>query len=450
MTSDTICAPATAPLQSALALVRLSGPDALAITSSFFPSYERLQPRKAVYGPVVDHDMIVDDVIAVWYKAPHSFSGEDLVEISCHGSPLIVQKILSLMLRAGARLAGPGEFSRQAFLNGKIDLTGAEAINRIIGARGEKELSLAIAQMHGSLRTIVQSLRDQVLMLAADIECRIDFAGEQIEFAGYQECLARVERIAADVQQIHARCRMGARLAHGLDVVIAGKPNVGKSSLLNLLVNAERAIVSDIPGTTRDLIRESVQIAGVHLNLTDTAGIRETGCGIEKIGIEKSRQSMDNASIVLMVCDLGGGITDEDISLKQELAGKQVLYIGNKADIAGERLGDAAGALGVDMISFSAKSGEGIDTLENALRTLIDREFVDTDSSLLADTRVMAILEKAGQCCDDIRNALQLNEPEEFVAVAVRSLAGALGEITGDVSVDDVLDSIFSRFCIGK
>lgn len=433
----------------------MSGPDSLRVLSSCFSRPGRLEPRHAVYGSIVDGDIVVDDVVAVYYPAPRSFTGEEMAEVSCHGNPIIVKKILDLFTSRGARLAQAGEFSRRAYLNGKIDLTEAEAINHIIRARGEWEIRAALDQMHGSLRGRLAGIREKLIVMKADIECGIDFADEDIEFISGPEAAARLDGIEEDLRDIHRRCTVGGKISQGIDLPIVGKPNVGKSSILNLVLNAERAIVSDIPGTTRDLIRETVQFGGIHVNLFDTAGIAEPGCTIEEMGMELSRRKIDEASMVIAVFDAAAGVGDGDREIVECVKGKPCFFLANKIDLLSpderrrrlEEVGDMAGR---PAIPFSAKTGEGMERLEKEIVERLRSEFIEYRSFYIADIRIIQLLEKAFEIIEKFRELLAAKEPPEITAFELQGLIDTLAGITGEISPDDVLDSIFSRFCIGK
>jgi tRNA modification GTPase len=451
MHEDTICASATPPFNSPLSIIRISGPETLGAVKSIFQFPQKMQHRTAVYGTISSDGEPIDDTVVVFYQSPSSFTGEDMAEISCHGNPIVVRKLIRLLNKLGIRLAEPGEFSKRAFLNGKIDLTEAEAINHIITARSDWEISSAITQMHGALGDVVKDIRERVIRIKADIESGIDFIEEDIEFISHEEALKQVDEINTSVTELHRRCRVGEKLSHGIDVPIVGRPNVGKSSILNLILNRERAIVSDIPGTTRDLINEIVQFAGIPVNLIDTAGITETECEIEKKGIELSAGKIETASIVIMVLD-NSGINDADAEILNKLKNKKKIILANKIDLAGEKdkylksIEEKAGRI----IPFSAKTGEGLDMLELAVAGILENEFVDYRSSFISDMRVVDILEKALANIDNCKHLISLKEPQEIIAFELQSLIDCVSEITGEISPDDILDSIFSRFCIGK
>jgi tRNA modification GTPase len=348
-------------------------------------------------------------------------------------------------------MAEPGEFSKRAFLNGKLDLTKAEAINSLINARSDWEIEAALSQMHGSLKNVVSKLRESVIILKADIEAGIDFIDQDIEFVSYSSAEERLSSISADIDDLYSRCRTGERVSRGIDVILAGRPNVGKSSLLNLILNEERAIVSDIPGTTRDLIRETLQIKGVRINLTDTAGLGNPGDEIERIGIERSRKSISQASLVLVVIDASAGITDEDRAVMASLENDCIIFILNKIDKVEESIIEQIRKeSSIDFIPVSAKTGEGFKKLEQTIEEMISSEFTDFKNSFLADARIMGILENTQKSVGEVMTLLKRGELPEIIAFELGELIYSLSDITGEVTAEDVLGSIFSRFCIGK
>ncbi len=448
---DTICAPATPPVNSTLAVIRISGPDSIRAAASIFNKPEKFQHRNAVYGSLYDKDHRVDDVILIPYRSPESFSGEDMVEIICHGNQIIVRSILKLLTSRGIRMAGPGEFSKRAFLNGKIDLTEAEAINHVIRARSQWEVDTALKQMHGSLREVIDRIRESIIGLKGDVEAGIDFIDQEIEIISYSETRKRAEELLEELKELHLRCRMGEKITHGIDVTIAGKPNVGKSSILNLLLNQERAIVSEIPGTTRDTIKEAIHIKGIQINLIDTAGIDKSKDRIEKIGIELSKEKIRSAALVLMVIDAVTGIDDTDRKIFARLKEKKVIYLINKTDIADDKgVSDIENSLEGIKVRFSAKTGTGLKDLEEELFGLLNREYADIENTFVADIRVIDLMEKGIEDLKRVLDLIERNETIEIVAFELQALLDTMSEITGEITPDDVLNSIFSRFCIGK
>ncbi len=449
MPEDTICASATPPINSPISIIRISGPDTLGAVMSVFNRPDKIKHRYAAYGTIVQNNEYIDDVILTYYKTPDSFTGEDMAEISCHGNPIVVRKLIKILCDRGLRIAEPGEFSRRAFLNGKIDLTEAEAINHIITAKSSWEVSSAIREMHGALRMIIHRIKERVIRLKADIESGIDFSQEEIEFVSHKEALERVHEINDLIADLFRRCRIGEKISHGIEVPIVGRPNVGKSSILNLILNRERAIVSDIPGTTRDLIGEIVQFAGLPVHLIDTAGITEADSEIERIGIELSRKKIETAPVVIFVIEADPGVTEADNAIFKSLKIKKHIVLANKADLTDRCDSDSFKQFG-NVIFFSAKSGQGLAELESELSKLLQNEFVDYENSFVADMRVIGILEKALSDIEACKNILRVKEQPEIVAFELQTLIDTLSGITGEISPDSILDSIFSRFCIGK
>jgi len=451
MIDDTICAPSTPPVNSSIAIIRVSGPEAFRAVGSFFSDPGRLKPRYACYGTLAEDGEPIDDVILVWYPAPQSYTGEEMAEIFCHGNPIIVQKIIEALNRRSVRLAGPGEFTKRAFLNGKVDLTEAEAINHIITARSEWEIETSLRQMHGSLRNLIRSIRNSVTELKADIEAAIDFSDEEIEFISSEEAARSAAGIRGALVDLLGRCRAGERLSHGIDVAITGRPNVGKSSILNMLLNRERAIVSSIPGTTRDIIREPVQIEGVQINLNDTAGIDTPGDELERIGMDWSHRTIETSGFIILVLDATEGIGPADRVLLEKTGNKKRIVLANKCDIATpEQIGSIRLEGGAQVIPFSAVTGEGLGILKEALARKIQEEFVDVKHSFIADMRIVSLLEKSIASVGNAGRCIANREPVEIIAFELQSLIETLSEITGEITPDDVLNSIFSRFCIGK
>ncbi len=451
MTDDTICAPASPPVTAPIAIIRISGPDAMRAANSLFPDFSEFKPRHAHYGTIVDDGTPVDDAVVVCYPSPRSYTGEDMAEIFCHGNPIIVQRIIMLLTGRGVRLAEPGEFTRRAFLNGKMDLTEAEAVNHIITAKSEWEIETSLRQMHGSLRDIIREIRARIIEFKADIEAVIDFSEEEMEFITAGAASGAAARIRASIEDLLGRCRTGEQLSHGIDIAIIGKPNVGKSSVLNLLLNRERAIVSSIPGTTRDIIREPFQIGGIHVNLVDTAGIDTPGDEIERMGIDLSHRKIASSPFIIMVLDGAAGMAGDDRSILETIRGKKRVIIINKSDIARpEDIRAMQEEAGEEAIPFSARTGAGLAELTGAVSRRIKKDFVTLEHSFIADMRVITLLERARVNAARIGELVNGHGPAEIVAFELQALMDTLGEITGEITPDDILDSIFSRFCIGK
>lgn len=451
---DTICAPATPPVHSPIAIIRISGPDSLRVASSIFKAQHHTHefiPRYAYYGIIHDGNEEIDDCIVIYYKRPQSYTGEDMVEIFCHGNPIIVNKIINSVVVRNVRIAEPGEFTRRAFLHGKMDLTEAEAINRIIAARSEWEIEVAMQQKHGSLKHAISDIKQDLIELKADIECAIDFVDEDIEIISYDNAQQRVNDIIYKIKDIINRCNIGQHLSHGIDIAIVGKPNAGKSSFLNCILNHERAIVSDTPGTTRDVIKESVSIKGIQCNLLDTAGIRTEAEGIELLGVQRSYRLIDEVSLIIFIIDAVTGFTSDDEHIGQLIGNKPFIPVINKADIATqESIALIQDTIGQKGVVFSAKTGYGIPALEDEVYRFITSRYVEYKNSFIADIRMVQLLEQSLVYAKEALNQIAIKSPHEIVASALQNVIDTIGAVTGEITVDDVLNSIFSRFCIGK
>jgi len=448
---ETICAPATPPITSPIAIIRISGPRSNKVIKLIFRYSKIIKPGYSLYGSIVENNIIIDDVILIYYKSPNSFTGEDMVEIFCHGNPIIVRKIIQLLNRYDIRMAEPGEFCKRSFLNGKIDLTEAEAINHIITARSDWEIDASIKQMHGSLKKNIYKIRDYLIQLKADIECGIDFGYEDIEFISNSEALCRLREIKSLLSDLLRRCSIGKQMTHGIDIPIVGKPNVGKSSILNLILNSDRAIVSDTPGTTRDLINEVIQFAGIRVNLIDTAGIDRPKCEIEKKGMDLSHKKIETASIILMVIDVTSTINESDRAILKKIADKPMIILANKFDLySGKEIEINESLHGHEVIPFSAFTGEGLKELEWKIEKIISNEYVDYENSFISELRVVNLLEASFESINKTEMLLLERAPDEIIAIELQIFIDNISEITGEISPDEVLNSIFSRFCIGK
>jgi tRNA modification GTPase len=453
MFEDTICAPATPPLISAVAMVRVSGRDALRALECVRPRTEVL-PRTARRASFYSGETMIDDILYTVFRAPASYTGEDTVEISCHGNPIIVRRIIDTLVSIGMRIAGPGEFTMRAYLNGRFDLTGAEAVQQIITARSSWELDSALKQMHGSLRRKIEEIRGQLVTLKADVESRIDFPDEDIPYTEDEGLVFLLEKVQSMVSDLLGRCRLGGKAGRGINVIIAGRPNAGKSSIMNLILNNERAIVSDIPGTTRDPVKEIIEIGGIPVNLIDTAGINETENEIEKIGVQLARRHIEGASVIVAVFDPMQGFGAADREVLEAVVDRPAVMLINKTDIAGaeavsliENEISRAGTA----VMFSAKTGDGFQALHEALILAVRSELPGYEDSFIADSRVVSLLE--GALASLAGTGILFREgihPPEIAAFELQGALDFLAEITGEITPDDVLGSIFSRFCIGK
>jgi tRNA modification GTPase len=446
---DTIAAVATAvaPGQGSVAIVRLSGPDAEAIGRRLFvaPGEQPWASHRVLYGHVVDpaSGERVDEALLLLMKAPRSFTREDVVEFHCHGGLICVQRVLELVLAAGARRAGAGEFSQRAFLNGRLDLTRAEAVSELVTARSRRAAQLAMAGLDGGLQRRIGGLRERLLDQLAELEARVDFEEDLPPLDG-QAVAAELQQVAAELKQLVADGARGQLLRDGLKVAIVGRPNVGKSSLLNRLSCTERAIVTDLPGTTRDLVESELVIQGVPLTLLDTAGIRVTDDPVERLGIERSRAALAAADVVLLLFDLTAGWTEADQDLRQLVpAAVPVLVVGNKADQV------ASEAPVVADVCISALSGIGQEQLEQAL---LQRCGGGGNQGLQValNRRQQDLAAAAAAALERSLEAAAQQLPWDFWTIDLRAAVRGLGEITGEEVSEAVLDRVFSRFCIGK
>ncbi|MDB4897302.1 MAG: Thiophene and furan oxidation protein [Firmicutes bacterium] len=454
---DTIAAIATGMGDAGVGVIRVSGPDAVALGERAFrprrgsPLGSR-RSHSMVYGVMIDASgATVDEGLAVVMRGPHSFTGEDVLELHCHGGQVAVRRVLDATLGAGARLAEPGEFTRRAFLHGRMDLAQAESVIDIIQAKTERAMDAAVHQLRGELSSAVREIRERLLAVSAHLEADIDFPELDLEVqtqdqvdAGCDWCLARIGGLLAGAHQ-------GKLLREGLQVVLAGRTNVGKSSLLNRLVRENRAIVTEIPGTTRDVIAEWVNIRGLPVVLADTAGIRETKDVVEQLGVDRSRAMLERADLILLVVDAADGLTDEDRDLIALLpAGKPCFGIANKIDIgAGFDMVQLTEALGGGRVyPVSAQSGSGVDEVEEAIAGFAG--VVDKEEFVLANARQAEALRRAAAHLEAAQATRRTGFGSDMISIDVRSAWVALGEITGESVGEDLLDQIFSRFCIGK
>ncbi|QPN55566.1 tRNA uridine-5-carboxymethylaminomethyl(34) synthesis GTPase MnmE [Synechococcus sp. CBW1107] len=446
---DTIAAIATAlaPGEGSVAIVRISGPQAEPIGRDLFeaPGDQPWGSHRVLYGHVRDPGSgeRLDEALLLLMKAPRSFTREDVVELHCHGGLIAVSHVLDLVLRSGARRARPGEFSQRAFLNGRLDLTRAEAISDLITARSRRAAQLALAGLDGGLQRRIGTLRERLLDQLAELEARVDFE-EDLPPLDPQALVVELEAVRQELKVLVAEASVGQLLREGLKVAIIGRPNVGKSSLLNALSRRERAIVTELPGTTRDLLESELVLQGVPLTLLDTAGIRSTDDPVERLGIERSRQALASADAVLLLVDLAQGWTQADAELHAQMpAGVPSLVVGNKAD-------RAAGAppAQVDVV-ISALTGSGLEALAEALLSRCGHS-LGQGLEVALNARQRDLAEAAATALDDSLAAASAGLPWDFWTIDLRQAARSLGEITGEEVNEAVLDRVFSRFCIGK
>ena len=453
---DTIAAVAT-PLQpSGLGVIRVSGTEAVSLVEPLFKSRERplkkAETHKLLYGWIHDEGELLDKVLLVVMRAPHSYTTEDVVEIQCHGSPLVLRTILDLVLRQGARLAEAGEFTQRAFLHGRLDLTQVEAVADLIHASSEVGAKLAAQQLHGKLYQAIDIVKKQVVSIASLIEAGIEFPEEGLEFTQREDCLQRLDHACADLENMLSHAEQGRRMREGFAVALIGRPNVGKSSLLNTLLREQRAIVTTIPGTTRDSIEESVQIQGVAFRLTDTAGIRKTADLLETEGIRRTQIVRDKADLVLLILDSSEQLTEEDQTLIHDVEQERTIVVLNKKDRLSAKLPEWYEAISaMESVLISAKTGDGCDELESCLFAKATQGGLPhQDEIWITNRRQQQAAKNALDALQQAREIFENSDGEEFLAVDLRSCLNALGEIVGETTPDDLLGQIFSEFCIGK
>ena len=453
---DTIAAVAT-PLQpSGLGVIRVSGTEAVSLVEPLFKSRERplkkAETHKLLYGWIHDEGELLDKVLLVVMRAPHSYTTEDVVEIQCHGSPLVLRTILDLVLRQGARLAEAGEFTQRAFLHGRLDLTQVEAVADLIHASSEVGAKLAAQQLHGKLYQAIDIVKKQVVSIASLIEAGIEFPEEGLEFTQREDCLQRLDHACADLENMLSHAEQGRRMREGFAVALIGRPNVGKSSLLNTLLREQRAIVTTIPGTTRDSIEESVQIQGVAFRLTDTAGIRKTEDLLETEGIRRTQIVRDKADLVLLILDSSEQLTEEDQTLIHDVEQERTIVVLNKKDRLSAKLPAWYEAIStMESVLISAKTGDGCDELESCLFAKATQGGLpQQDEIWITNRRQQQAAKNALAALQQAREIFENSDGEEFLAVDLRSCLNALGEIVGETTPDDLLGQIFSEFCIGK
>ena len=449
---DTIVALATAPGVAAIGVIRLSGSKAFEIINNLFPSKNVVElPSHTIhFGLLKNENDVLDEVLVSLFKGPRSYTGEDTIEISSHGSPFVQEQIIAACIEQGARLAKPGEFTQRAFINGKLDLTQAESVADIIASNTKASQKTALHNIRGGFSNELKLMREQLIQFASLIELELDFATEDVEFADRTRFHQLINEISTLTHQLIASFQLGNVIKNGVTVAIIGKPNAGKSTLLNSLLKEERAIVSEIAGTTRDTIEEVLNIKGILFRLIDTAGIRETSKDIvENIGIEKSLNKMRSADLVLYLFDLN---TETEAELKQQMKifedeSLHYLLVGNKVDAFADRSDKFSFC---SVIEISAKENAGVEELKKKLYDNVITNDVNTDQTIITNARHLASLKNIENSIVQIQNGLTNQLPGDLLALEIRNCLFYLGEITGEVTNEDKLDYIFSKFCIGK
>lgn len=463
ITDETICAVSTASGVGAIAIVRVAGPKAIAIVDKIFVSAnnkKRISEQKGGtfhYGTIVDATEAIDEVVVLIYRAPHSFTGEDMVEISCHGAEVIQFRIVQVLLKNGARMAGPGEFTRRAFANGKMDLSQAEAVADLISSQSDAARRVALQQLKGGLSKELHTLREKLLQLCTLLELELDFSEEDVEFADRTELIDIAQRADKLVTSLANSFQAGNAIKNGVPVAIVGPTNAGKSTLLNTLLNEERAIVSDVHGTTRDAIEDTIVIKGINFRFIDTAGLRQTTDKVEQIGIERTYDKISKASIIMSVFDL----TSADISATISKIDHHInrdeqkwIVVLNKVDIVSESVVEQQKQLlqklqPTSIISISAKNRIGIDELSDMLISVSGTN-VASDASIITNMRHYEALIKSHEALKRTINGLQSGISGELVAMDLHEVIDELASITGEMSSQEVLNNIFAHFCIGK
>ena len=464
---DTIAAPATVPGTGAVTLLRVSGPKALRIVSDVVKceskSIEETPAGRIRYGVVYNESKeVVDEVLVSVFKAPHSYTGEDSAEITCHASSFVASEILRLLCSAGARMASPGEFTRRAFVNGKMDLAQAEAVADVISSSSSASLKVAINQLRGGFSSELKDIRSRLLEVASLLELELDFSEEDVEFADRPKLAALLDEATSHVNSLASSFRQGNAIKNGVPVAIVGAVNAGKSTLLNALLGEERAIVSDIPGTTRDTVEETLVLDGILFRFIDTAGLREASDTVEQIGVSRSYKKLSEASVVLAVLDVSASEEENEYSIsdivsKIDPSSQKLIVLFNKADILD---GNINVSLLNESVSFtdnkviklyiSAKTGFGLDSLRKALSATQKDLTLDSDQTIVTNLRHFQALSETGSALSRASASLSSGLTPDLIAEDLRSALYHLGTITGEVTPDEVLGEIFGRFCIGK
>ncbi|MDP2387349.1 MAG: tRNA uridine-5-carboxymethylaminomethyl(34) synthesis GTPase MnmE [Bacteroidota bacterium] len=461
LNKDTIVALATPPGMGAIAVIRLSGDNAIAILETCFTT-KQLKPKSLAdkkantihFGVIYDGSVIIDEVLVSLFKTPHSYTGEDVIEVSCHGSQFIQQQLLQLFVKRGARMANAGEYTLRGFLNGKFDLSQAEAVADLIASNSTVSHQVAMSQMRGGFSSKIKILRENLVDFASLIELELDFSEEDVEFADRTELKNLIISIQRIIERLIESFEVGNVIKHGIPVAIVGKPNAGKSTLLNMLLQEDKAIVSEIPGTTRDTIEDEISIGGVLFRFIDTAGIRDTSDVIEQIGVNKALQAMQKSAIVIYLFD-GHALSVKDIEveiekLQEHIGDSQVLVVCNKIDTEDLNSLQKEFEKIENIIYISAKEGLYIDDLKTKLVAMFDNRALNVTETVVTNVRHVEALRKANTALYRVMEGLSKNIQTDFLAMDIRYSLEALGEITGQVTTDDLLGNIFGKFCIGK
>ena len=452
LVDDTIIALATPQGVSGLAVIRLSGKDSIKITDQVFKGKRLVdQPTHTVHlGTIGEPDKIIDEVLVTVFKEPNSFTKENSTEISCHGSPVIIRQIIKLLLKQGVRLAEPGEFTKRAFMNGRFDLAQAEAVADLIHAENDNARQAALNQMRGGFSNEIAHLREELIHFASLVELELDFGEEDVEFAKRDDLLQLVQKVQSYLDRLIASFDQGNVIKNGIPTVIAGKPNAGKSTLLNALLNEEKAIVSEIPGTTRDVIEDEITLGGITFRFMDTAGLRETQDIIEALGVSRTHERMKIAALILYLFDLSDttleNIEGEEARLKA--IGRPYIKVGNKVDKASKQL--LSDIKDHEFVLISASSKTNLETLKKEILSKVNIQEVKQGDVLVTNLRHYQKLTETNEALKRVVHGLHTGITGDFLAMDIRQALHFLGEITGQITSDDLLENIFAKFCIGK
>lgn len=458
MSTDTIAAIGTALSNSGISIIRISGKDSLNIIRKIFVSNSKIMPNNIIYGKIVENGKVVDTVLVSYFKNPKSYTGEDVCEINCHGGVQITREILQLVLENGARLAEPGEFSKRAFLNGKMDLTKAEAVINLINSKNTTQARIAANNLEGDLYKKIKEVREELIELMAHIEVSVDYPEYDYDEVENDNVISLLNKKIIEINNILSTYEQGKYIKDGVNVVILGKPNVGKSSLLNTLSRSQKAIVTEIPGTTRDVIEERINIGNIILNLSDTAGIRKTDDFVEKIGVKRSIEKIDEADLVIYLLNVESDIDDEDKGILSKIQNKgiKLITVINKID-KGQKLKfdgilDELKRFGVnEVIKMSVLNNEGIDELKNKIEEIFNTNDLDFENELIiTNERHRDLLNKSKEYLEVAKKEIEDNEPIDIVSIVIKNATKSLGEIIGTDVNQDIVNKIFEKFCLGK
>lgn len=451
---DTIVALATPNGTGAIAVIRLSGPEAILIANKVFRGKDLTQQESHTihFGTINDGTTVLDEVLVSLFVAPRSYTRENVVEISCHGSAYIIESIIKLLMRSGARAAKPGEFTLRAFLNGQLDLSQAEAVADLIASNSKASQQTALQQLRGGYSNQLHALREQLVQFASLVELELDFSEEDVEFANREQLKQLITNITRVIGRLIASFELGNAIKQGVNTVIAGRPNAGKSTLLNALLNEERAIVSHIPGTTRDTIEEVLNINGINFRLIDTAGIREATDTIEQIGVQRTMEKISQSALILYVYDVNSLSKDDLLADLQSLfkPGVPTIVVANKTDLLAHQINTPELPEGMSIIAVSAKEKQHIDDLKQAIYHAVIKGNISGEETLVTNIRHLEALQRTEQALIRVLDGIANHITSDFLAMDIKQALHYLGEITGTVTTDDLLDNIFSKFCIGK